>query len=332
MRTAAAIAGLLLAAATAGAQWPSWSKQFDSYDRGNQALSSAVERLSVAVGPQAWTNYMTTNLWASYFSQGAKLKVGKNMLKAAVDAGSWVRPVADWSPTNSTGVTASNLLAWSGAPAGWWTNHPYVNLAAASNGWRFWPDVASNVAWMQSTAYTQSLSIFRTMEAEGYGTTETGSVAAAFDNLFVSPHRDIIETNTHAGADALLWMSSIGGSDTNWGATVIYEYNYAEYAWDPSTTPQRTSVVHAVESWVKTYKTLGGTFDRCGQTGLVKDVWYKASTAGPCSVGPLGLGVMPDAESRASLLSDIYEFFGWRDTLWFLIRYNVPTNGFKWFR
>ena len=142
------VVGLLMLAAPALAQWPSWSRPMEkSFDRGNQALSSAVERLTVSVGPQAWTNYITTNLWASYFSQGTKLKASKNMLKAAVDSGGWVRPVSPWHPTSSIPVTASNLLVWAGAPSGWWTNHPYVNVAGVSNGWRFWPDVASNVQW-----------------------------------------------------------------------------------------------------------------------------------------------------------------------------------------
>jgi len=126
--------------------WPSWlSPAQGSYDRGNQSLSGAVERLTVSVGPQAWTNYITTNIWASYFSQASKLKASKAMFKAAVDTGIWRRPATNWTPETAETVTASNLLAWCGAPSGWWTNHPYVNIAAVSNGWRFLPDVASNL-------------------------------------------------------------------------------------------------------------------------------------------------------------------------------------------
>jgi len=129
--------------------WPSWlSPAQGSYDRGNQAMSGAVERLTVSVGPDAWTNYITTNIWAGYFSQASKLRASKNMFKAALNGATWVRPVTNYTPETAQTVTESNILAWCGAPAGWWTNHPYVNIANSSNGWRFLPDVASNLVWV----------------------------------------------------------------------------------------------------------------------------------------------------------------------------------------
>jgi len=145
--------GLILAAIlTAGAAcadvWPSWlSPASGSYDRGNQALSGAVERLTVVAGPNAWTNYITTNIWQSYFSQWAKCDAAKRILSNAVANTGWIYPAADWTPESFERVTHTGLLAKVGAPTNWWTSTPRFNLAMESNGWRFIPDIQSNIAW-----------------------------------------------------------------------------------------------------------------------------------------------------------------------------------------
>jgi len=131
--------------------WPSWlSPMQGGYDRGNQVLSGAVERLTVVAGPTAWTNYATTNIWCDYFKQRTKCHAAKNILWASLPAGveKWVFTNADFSPTNYVTITRTGLLARCGLPTNWWAVTPYFNLATETNGFRFWPLVLSNMVWM----------------------------------------------------------------------------------------------------------------------------------------------------------------------------------------
>jgi hypothetical protein len=107
-----------------------------------------VERLTVVAGPDAWTNYMTTNLYASYFSQWAKCSAAKAMLRDSIDLGSWVYPGASVTPTNMIYVTSDGILTNLGAPTNFWDVTPRFNIAMESNGWVFFPRIASNVVWV----------------------------------------------------------------------------------------------------------------------------------------------------------------------------------------
>jgi hypothetical protein len=108
-----------------------------------------VERLTVVAGPDAWTNYITTNIYASYFSQWAKCDAAKRILSAAVVGGYYVFPTTNFVPDNAVYVGKSNLLARMGAPTNWWDVTPRFNLAMETNGWRLMPAAMSNVVWIQ---------------------------------------------------------------------------------------------------------------------------------------------------------------------------------------
>lgn len=146
--------------AVALAQWPSWlSPNVGGFDRGNQVLSGAVERLTVIKGPDAWTNYITTNIWKSYFSQGSKCKAAKNMIAPLfwypvyrVDhefSGSpWVSPASSNYPEGAVWwYTKEDLLSFVGAPSNWFDVHPYVAVSQSDYGWKYFPAVLSNMVW-----------------------------------------------------------------------------------------------------------------------------------------------------------------------------------------
>jgi len=339
MRTLAAI--LMLLAAPALAQWPSWSRPMEkSFDRGNQALSSAVERLTVSVGPQAWTNYITTNLWASYFSQGSKLKASKNMLKAAVDAGGWVRPATNWTPETSESVTASNLLAWVGAPAGWWTNHPYVNVAGVSNGWRFWPDVASNVVWKAREwgylgGWTPEVAWSNT--TYGYWTgTDTNSLQDAYNAAASGGRTDLgVSSNVAPTGYRLIYLLSDFSfecyENPEWyrvAHTSAYEREMSVYVLHDTPTTER-------------FYSFGDNISTVAYTRLLQEVmptsvtataWFSISTN-------WGQIVAYDADFETA---DMSTYHGWdphaqalyifpAQWVW-LAKFNATTNGFKWFR
>lgn len=325
MRTAAAIVGLLLAAATAGAQWPSWSKQFDSYDRGNQALSSAVERLSVSVGSQAWTNYMTTNLWASYFSQGAKLKTSKLMLKAAVDAGSWVRPDSGWTPDSSVSVTASNILSWAGAPNGWWTNHPYVNLAASSNGWRYLPYIASNIVW-------------RSVDGRPDFTngTESAQYGSAYDwvNCYNNAIADSPDYYTRSSMEYVFVYKAAYNL-----CSILWNRSYMRYVVDELPLTNSESQVYL---WAVLFDDGGESFYFDAQGCNVSTSWWvtveERFLAGQkdgsyFSLIPTNFAYPPTYSPEP----DVGIGLGWDlnggGSSWLALhKFNYSTNGFKWFR
>jgi hypothetical protein len=119
------------------------------YDRGNVAVSAAVERLSVVAGTNAWKRYATTAIFADYFKQRTKLNAAKAMTAAAVDTGRYVFPDAPYTPTGAVVVTRSNLAVRAGVGQDWWTNTPFFNLASDTNGFRFIPAVMTNLLMIQ---------------------------------------------------------------------------------------------------------------------------------------------------------------------------------------
>ncbi len=134
--------------------WPSQDSIMQGgFDRGNQVLSGAVERLTVVLGATAWTNFATTNIFADYFKQRTKVVAAKAMIGAAVDTGRFVFPDDPYTPTGAVVVTKSNLAVRAGVGQDWWTNTPFFNLASDTNGFRFIPAVMSNVVWIGHGGY-----------------------------------------------------------------------------------------------------------------------------------------------------------------------------------
>ena len=141
---------LLLAAGTACAQWPSPAHQYNSFERGNQALSGAVERASVTTSPKIWTNSTYSSLYGKWFSQRTKCVAAKTILSNAVAYGAWIFPTNSYNPDMGMRVTHSNLLARVGAPTNWWVSTPWFNLASESNGWWFMDSIQSNLVWTEA--------------------------------------------------------------------------------------------------------------------------------------------------------------------------------------
>lgn len=224
-------------------QWsPCWTNgnQFHWYNAGNEALSAAVERLTVTDGPTAWTNYMTTNLWKSYFSQASKCRVAKNMLGAAVDnfglhsgGGAWIPRQDDYSEVlvASNGswwidgeLTKSGLLANVGAPADWWTNTPQFNLQTHSNGWRFFRQIVTNVS--VGAVPFEIFSAYSTADILQWSGTSTNSIDEALSNAVASTASVSGSGGWNPGA-ATYWNVASG----LWTVNLYKEYD--EIYWSP---------------------------------------------------------------------------------------------------
>lgn len=184
IQRAVILAALLPAVALA--QWPSWlSPNVGAHDRGNEALSGAVERLTVAVGTQAWTSYMTTNLYASYFSQATKLRIAKSMLSNSVATGVWVQRDDSALGTNEPSswpmvvLNHSNVLAFAGASSNFWANNPSVAVATHPDGYVSYPSVASSIVWITQARTVRQLAISNSLDVLAW-VYNTNSFAAAY--------------------------------------------------------------------------------------------------------------------------------------------------------
>jgi hypothetical protein len=316
--------------------WPSWlSPAQGSYDRGNQAMSGAVERLTVSVGPQAWTNYITTNIWAGYFSQASKLKASKNMFKAALNGATWVRPVTNYTPEISETVTESNILAWCGAPAGWWTNHPYGNIANSSNGWRFLPDVASNLVWASSTAG----GVTNVWGSQAFSDLST-NVQTAFDSIDGSDFSTPIPATAVEDMPMALVEGLYDDGDYQFSCIRMTGSVYV-IAGNALTNTAATSLIYVktgkalyfgyVDSQFSTQGdaitniyTLTATWDRAA--GVRISPFYGSDLFGQGSITNKPVEYIDPIVSYPSEI-------GWQfDGVHTVHKYNVTTNGFKWFR
>jgi hypothetical protein len=309
--------GLILAAIlTAGAAcadvWPSWlSPAQGGYDRGNQALSGAVERLTVVAGPDAWTNYMTTNLYASYFSQWAKCDAAKRILSAAVVGGYYVFPTTNFIPDNAVYVGKSNLLARIGAPTNWWDVTPRFNLAMETNGWRLMPAAMSNVVWVQD-GWPSSLPIWYSetnAQLSQINPGGTWSTAASSPDLM-----------------NFAWASAT--NDAKRQASDFYWTIGATFMGQPLDGIEFVGESAVRVSALDTFDTQGDPVSTnfftvlvwTNAVGGVSPTWnlHTNQTAQPTNISAGKIGWSYDAfgEYGSSML----------------LKYNGTTNGFKWFR
>jgi hypothetical protein len=334
--------------------WPSWlSPNVKAHERGNEALSGAVERLTVVAGPNAWTNYITTNIWASYFSQWSKCQAAKNMLKAAVDTPyynetsglgvRWVEPVTNWNPGTAVKVTATGLLTKIGAPADWWTNTPRFALAVATNGWRFIPAAMSNV-----TTYQESWDLLAA--SNGVAITwlsffPTGATVEARYNEALAQTPAVTNTPGGGGSEAVV-IDIVGGYIYLWRAS-----SDRYWSWGDTQSPHITNTAAVVETWLlaSEYNDAYGTlafFD--AQTDSVTNAWVrqqswtraKGVTNGPSfrlgdsgdTNAPPNYGSIDDDDGgmQGWTIDPYVGALGGNET--FLHKFSATTNGFKWFR
>jgi len=314
--------------------WPSWlSPNVGSHDRGNQALSGAVERLTVVAGPWAYTNYMTTNLYASYFSQWAKCKTSKTILKAAVESANWYYADPASMPTGVT-ITATGLLARISAPTNWFDVTPRFNLSQETNGWALMPAAQSNVVWLlgpsPSGAVTNGMRYYAFGESNSY------------DNAFIDA-----SNNWYTSASGNSTIKSFTKSYSN----TAYHVDVNRYVGDlyvsGFTTPHHTNVGAMVDiyNYVTPYNA-GGTaiYDAQGDDVPSSEgyrflaVWTNypgALKSPPFSLTLVGTAYPPPAYGSSDSV-----FYGWEINSGSVVpprpfrtihRFNATTNGFKWF-
>jgi len=336
--------GLILAAIlTAGAAcadvWPSWlSPASGSYDRGNQALSGAVERLTVVAGPWAYTNYMTTNLYASYFSQWAKCDTAKRILSASLSDGKWVYPAGSYDPDTLSVVTKANLITTFGLPTNYWDVTPRFNLAVETNGWVLIPGIMSNVVWTK-TAHAVDGGYTNAFWA---GYLETNTWAAATNGaegswaLDISDYSGLLDPNEPCRFSE---GYNVGGTDyAAWliNNTVLYSSQFLS-----------TNYAHSADLWAKATSkslySLNETFDSQGVSGVstnwsvIKRTNETWASSWDYSVGEGGFtnASIPSWVSEPSEDSDLALGFvvSYSETpYYYMVTKWNGTNGFKWFR
>lgn len=339
---------LLLLPSITLAGWPSLHP-FDSWEeRANQALSGAVERVTVSMGASAWTNYITAKLYESYFSQATKCRAVKAMLAAAIEAPTssklWVFPDADVSPTNYTRVTLTGMVARIAAPADFWTVTPSFALWGASNstfvsnGWMLIPDVLSN---MTDMAYPVS----------GSGYAYTNAKTRVWQTTYISHPIDQADYE-----DPATWTNDYSQSYTNQGGAPYVGYSYrtdvygyrlqlsrtdGDLGWKTSATDaQVTNRASATEFWTKGARQpiLGYTiiFDSFGDS--VQSNWFpiislnrgKGQSASE-SVHVGGPDKLPYQESLALMTNSTVLVGYGLESFWVRHRFNV-AGGFEWFK
>lgn len=343
---------MLRAGLTQAAVWPSaLSPMQGSYERGNQALSGAVERLTVVAGPMAWTNYAVTNIYASWFSQYAKCQAAKNMTGAAVDGGYWVYPSTNYSPDTSQTVTRSNLLARYSLPTNWFDVTPRFNLAMETNGWRFYDALSSNVVWMTSPAHSEWSNSVTLYATNSYPTNILSEAwAQASGNWHIRTNASFIGG---PGADSVSYFS--GG---NYEVSLFREYgdvfvsNLFLFAVNAqATNKDAVSTLYALTSIPNVYGSVEGDYSAQDDSSVPTNEAHAfvvtwTNYAGAYTPSPsVRMGTAdtntPPQDVNGSIVDQSYFDTGWVLDDWIseassviLHKFNDPslTNGFKWFR
>ena len=324
---------LLFIAGTACAQWPSIAHQYSGFERGSQSLSGAVERLAVVSGPMAYTNYATTNIFKDHYSQWARCQAAKNILRAAVDTGMYLYADAGLMPTGAV-ITASGLLSRIGAPPNWWTNTPHYNLASETNGWMLIPNAMSNVVWVKAHGWGHTNDIYAvsvvysgTSYDDAYASAQSVYPESIITNSYYKPQSFVFmvgsnyfgyssyaaELERHHG-DVFSVLSS--DSVQFEASCTLYLKTTNNILFSPSESyydAQGDSVSQAytnLVSWVNSVGAVTGTAVRIGDYSMVS--------------APLNYIVPSD---------DYWATTGWEiEDLCTILKYNLTTNGFKWFK
>lgn len=340
--------------------WPSWlSPMQGGFDRGNQCLSGAVERLTVVAGPDAWKTYATTNIWGDYFKQRTKIVAAKNILGAAVDNanGKFVFPDSGYTPASGVIVTRTGLTARIGVGPEWWTNTPAFNVAVETNGFRFMPAALSNLVWVAYRSQENDndyYNVFATnLLARACNGSGTNKEAAIADGELAWASATIYTNSTAIGypSDSYLIYSTNGGfvvymhkviGDRFWSA---WRYDANAAAQDYNTilkdsVKQLWFTAHVQPTLVGRavlFNDQGDTVATNPTTPLIEWTHYAGVTNGaPAQLGQVSIDVAP---TGCGDVGDAY--YGW-STRWgesaypwtTLHKFNPAglTNGFKWFK
>jgi hypothetical protein len=294
-----------------------------------------VERLTVVAGPWAYTNYMTTNLYASYFSQWAKCDTAKRILSASLADGKWVYPAGSYAPDTLAVVNKSNLLAKFSLPTNWWDVTPRFNFAMETNGWRFIPAVASNVVWAVAIQGEDTVGV--TNEARYYGHGETNTSLADAYNLSISDYSAAVPVSRYTWAYSYVYY--VGGVN---GYRSDLEKNYCDLYDAFAVLPHITNCSFLGTAFVKVDSFSYGDFETHGDNVSTNYLEYITWTN---SIGQdrgdvFKICTSEIADHPESTTNSVSQ--GWAlnttgiadSNIVFLYRFNAPglTNGFKWFR
>ena len=336
------LAAVLAAGAACADVWPSWlSPASGSYDRGNQALSGAVERLTVVYGPDYFTNYVTTNIWKDYFAQWQKCDAAKKILKASIDSGRWIYVDYADLPTNAT-MTATGLLQRVSAPTNWFDKTPRFNLAMEINGWVLFPAIMTNIVWM--TGPSPSGAVTNGMRYYAFGTSNTydNAVADALGKWSTTqgPGSSTLKSYVilaTVGEDKTAALNRYDGGLYVSGFSTPHNTNFSAYVWIYNYVSEYSgggvSVYSAQDDDVPSspgYRYLG---EWTNAPGSLRSQAFYLNLIGPTSAPsyyeyPASTNEVRNTgwEIRANIVAPPPRPFRT------IHRYNEHTNGFKWFR
>ena len=227
---------LLFIAGAACAQWPSPAHQYNSFERGNQALSGAVERASVTTSPKIWTNVTYSSLYGNWFSQRTKCVAAKTILSNAVAYGAWIFPTNSYNPDMGMRVTHSNLLARVGAPTNWWVSTPWFNLASESNGWRFMDSIQSNVVWTEAQVDYYPVTFTNTAQMMKFNVRPDEYGYPSYYEEDALSKTNVLYLNARGTADSPIHGGTNNWLDSKMVVDGLFRYIYDPY-WKPSTWP-----------------------------------------------------------------------------------------------
>jgi hypothetical protein len=308
----------------------------DQYDRGNQAVSAAVERLSVVAGPWAWTNYAITNIYAGYFKQATKLRAAKNMLGAALDQVWYIKVDTNYNSLNYVYLDRALVLSNAGAPSSWFTNTPYFNLAVETNGWRFLPAVCSQMVWTLYLDIGESVST--TGGAKYAWVTNGGASYGATYSIANSTG----PTSTNAPDGLYANAENYSGPSSN---TIVAYRSWQWLSYKPTNDFSADIIIHAwLEPPFAADPEYNGLTDWNGTNYLAYSaglgVYAVAVTNYSRLAGATNEPSFPFGSGGTTCPSNTTETVnrtqGWQFNSYgvhpILHKHNATTNGFKWFR
>jgi hypothetical protein len=275
---------------------------------------------------------MTTNLYASYFSQWAKCDTAKRILSAAVETGAYLYPDAALMPTGAV-ITTSGLLTRIGAPANWWTNTPRFNLAMETNGWRFIPAAMSNVVWAKANGwghtndvYAYSVGYSDVSYDDAYADANTYYPDAVLTNSFYEPQSVALMYGP-----AYLGASQYGAQLERHHGDIFAVLSGNSIQFEASCSLYLKTTTNTLFGPTESYYDAQGDSVSQAYTNLLS--WVNA--AGAITSAPVRIGDYPMTTSLASRTNPTDDYIantGWQiDDLCTVLKYIGPTNGFKWF-
>lgn len=199
-------AGAASAAPWDSSNWPSWKYPHHGHERLVEMVNATHERAKAVANygfDLPWIHkgvYIEAFFQFGFFKQYSSLVVSKSIMAEIIP--SYVDSQASLSATSPIPyLTITGVLARAGAPTNWLDSTPFCNLQTTNLGYRYVPNVLSQLVWTVETTYSSSNNTwygwgadYHTVTAaqamaEGWYTPNWGSQIAPGQMQYVHPTR-----------------------------------------------------------------------------------------------------------------------------------------------